>query len=252
MGPTALARLAEGLTRAPVVQGFVQPVHADGATVASLAALSEILSQAVDDTARAGLGWSVPLRGTGMALPPRLLADLTPHLHTRIEDTELSLLLAQRRVPVAFAPDAVIGDPKPTDAGQAARQRARWLQGRLEVYRRYGPLLLRLLLSGRPGDTALVLTLALRPKTLVVALKTALGLGLALLWPGGRRLGRGLLASAAIDLAYYPLGLACLDQPGVYAPALLRAPVYGLLWLRGLWTALRSREAWLSARRRPA
>ena len=249
--PTALARLAAALARAPVVQGFIQPVHADGATVASLAALSEILSQAVDDTARARLGWPVPLRGAGMALPPRLLADLSPRLRTRIEDTEMSLLLAQRRVPVAFAPDAVIGDPKPADAVRAARQRARWLQGRAEVYRRYGPLLLRLLLDGRPGDAALVLTLGLRPKTLVVALKAVLGVGLALSrLRAGRFTGAGLLVATAIDLVYYPAGLTVVERPEVYAPALLRAPAYGLMWLRGLWTALRSREAWLSARRR--
>ena len=251
VAPTALAHLAATLAAAPVVQGFVQPLHPDGAVVAGLAALSEILSQVVDDTARARLGWPVPLRGTGMAFPPRLLAELTPHLHTRVEDTELSVLLAARGIPIAFAPAAVIGDPKPADAGQAARQRARWLQGRVEVYRRYGPLLLRLLLSRRPGDTALVLTLALRPKTLVVALKAGLGLALAA-WPtrGGRAVGAGLLAATAVDLVYYPAGLLVVDRPRVYAAALVRAPLYPLVWLRGVWTALRSREAWLSTRRR--
>lgn len=249
--PTSLARLAAALAHAPVVQGFVKPLHADGATVASLAALSEILSQTVDDTGRARLGWPVPLRGTGMALPPRLLAELAPRLRTRIEDTELSLLLAERGVRVAFAPDAVIGDPKPADGEGAARQRGRWLQGRVELLRRDWPRLLRLLLSGRPGDAALVLTLALRPKTLVVALKAALAVGLRRSSsPGGRRLAWGLWSATAIDLLYYPLGLMTVDQRRVYARALLHAPVYGRLWLRGARTALRSREAWLSARRR--
>ncbi|MCW5849743.1 MAG: glycosyltransferase [Anaerolineae bacterium] len=248
--PTALAHLSAALTLAPVVQGFVKPMHADGVTVASLAALSEILSQAVDDTARVRLGWPVPLRGTGMALPPRLLAELAPRLRTRIEDTELSLLLAERGVRVAFAPDAVIGDPKPADGEGAARQRGRWLQGRVELLHRDWPRLLRLLLNGRPGDAALVLTLVLRPKMLVVALKAALAVGLTRSsLPTARRLGRALSAATAIDLLYYPLGLTTVDQPRVYARALLRAPAYGRLWLRGAWAALRSREAWLSARR---
>ncbi len=258
LAPNALTELARALDWAPVAQGCVQPRYADGATVASLAAYSEILSQAVDDVARAGLGWSAPLRGTGMALPPRLLAELTPRLRTSIEDSELSLLLAERGIPIAFAPRAIIGDPKPADAALAARQRARWLQGRFALYRAYGPTLLRLLVSGRPGDAALALTLGLRPKTFFLALKAGLGVGLsATARLGGQRRalsslrlsGRLLLVASGVDLAYYVLGLLAVEQPGVYARVLLRAPLYGVMWLRGLKTALTSREAWLSVRR---
>jgi cellulose synthase/poly-beta-1,6-N-acetylglucosamine synthase-like glycosyltransferase len=131
---------------AQVVQGFVAP-HAVNRS-GRLAGWSEVLMQRIDDEARQRLRWSVPLRGTGMVFQASLLAQLAPRLHTLAEDLELDCLLAARATRVRFSPAGKIIDPKPQQAAGASRQRARWLQGQLQVLRDYPAAILRAFCSG--------------------------------------------------------------------------------------------------------
>lgn len=231
------------------LQAFVQPIGFEGSPAATLAAYSEVLSQLADDRLRARLGWPVPLRGTGMAAPPALLRELLPRLHTRTEDVELTLLLAARGVPVRFAAEAVLYDPKPPAAALVARQRARWLQGLAEVWRSAGPVIGRLALRG-PGAWWLMQAVLFKPKTLFLALKAALLLllGLAPLPAAVRWMAAALLM---LDVVYFVGGLALTPaaQRGRYARALLAAPLYLWVWGVSLVTAVRSRAGWLSVRR---
>ncbi len=245
----AMAALARG---ADVVQGFVQPLSG-GSPSADLAAYSELLSQQIDDVARARLGWPVPLRGTGMVFRREVLGALLPHLQTKVEDVEMSLLLAAQGKQVRFLPGAVVGDPKPGGARGVAIQRARWLQGGREVLQRHGRLVLRLLLSGRPGDVSLVFATLLKPKTLVLLLKSLWFASSLLLpikpavlhWTTATLAGLALSA----DLVYYPLGLRLVEMPGRYARALAVAPLYLAVWLWSLTLSLVSATPWLSVRR---
>lgn len=234
---------------ARVAQAFVQPIGWETSSAATLAAYSEVLSQAVDDAVRARLGWSVPLRGTGMAFEPGLLRALLPRVRSRVEDVELTLLLAERRIRVAWAPQAVLYDPKPPDAGRVSRQRARWLQGLVEIWRGYWPLIGRLAARG-PATWSLLAAVLLKPKTFFTVLKGVVLLSaLALPVPAFWRLAAA--AWLLTDGLYYGLGLGIVPAKdrGRYARALLCAPVYLWVWAGSLITSLRNRTGWLSVRR---
>lgn len=239
---------AEG---AQAVQGFVSPVPAPRSPISSLAAYSELLAQKIVDMASAHLGWPIPLRGTGMAFRTEVLREIAPYLRTRAEDVELSLLAA-RHGPVAFAPAAIVYDPKPSNTARVATQRARWLQSQGEIWRDHWRDILHLLIRGNIGQKALLFSLLLKPKALVLSLKALLfGLFLAFPFPPlWLRNAIVILLGGAIfvDLAYYIMGLAFVDNRRLYAKALLGAPLYLLMWLRGTLIAIISKEPWLRAR----
>lgn len=245
--PHARAALAHG---ADVVQGFVRPLSS-GSPVADLAAYSELLSQYIDEAARAQLGWPTPLRGFGMVFRRQVLAEVLSHVRTKVEDIEMSLLLAGRGIPVVFASGGVVGNPQLSARGVAA-QRARWLQGQREVLQHHGRLVTHLLLGGRPGDISLILATLFKPKTLVMFLKflwlivvLVLPLGLALRWSMAALAGLALSA----DWVYYVLGLRLVENPGHYMRVLAQAPLYLVMWLWSLVLSLISADPWLSARR---
>jgi cellulose synthase/poly-beta-1,6-N-acetylglucosamine synthase-like glycosyltransferase len=214
----------------------------------TLAAYSEILSQIIDDEVRSRLGWSVPLRGTGMAFRVDLLRELLPHVHTRTEDIELTLLLMQRGVRVKFLRDAVMYDPKPRDAERVARQRARWLQGQMQVWRSYWKMTLRLLFRG-VEMWWLLSALLLKPKTFFVVFKFAL-CGISIFLPISLALKLLLAFPFIAEVFYYAAGLFLIPyrDRSRYALALLRAPLYGVMWARSAITAMRERNGWLSVR----
>ena len=89
---------------ARVVQGFIFPFNRAQSPISVLVSYSELLSQRIGDRLRSRLGWSVPLRGTGMAFRTKILKEITPLLHSRVEDLEMSLLLARQDILVTFEP----------------------------------------------------------------------------------------------------------------------------------------------------
>lgn len=224
---------------ADVVQAFVAPVT--GSSSGRLAGWSEVLMQRLDDEARRRMGWSVPLRGAGMAFRGEILAALVPRLHTLAEDLELDVLLASSGRRVRFAPEAVVLDPKPVRPEGASRQRARWLQGQLQVIAGYRREIAGSLLNGGAGAFFLLCLLLLRPKVLFI------GLRLAMLPVIPLAAGTGL----AMDAAYYLAGALFVDRPGRYLLDLMSAPRYVFMWFRGFTLALlkRSRNVWLKAGR---
>jgi cellulose synthase/poly-beta-1,6-N-acetylglucosamine synthase-like glycosyltransferase len=238
--------------RAPVLQGFVQPVVTSGSPVARLAAYSEILSQRIDDLARERLGWPVPLRGTGMVFDASLLPTLLSGLRTKVEDVEMTIQLVRRGIHPRFLSDAVVGDPKPTGIHGIAAQRARWEQGRRQIVKYYWKDLLGLFFGGHPGAMALALSLVLRPRALVLMIKVLLAvvLGLTL---GSYGLIWSVLAAMAglaviIDGLYYLVGLGFVKERRVYALALCLAPAYLFMWIWSQIWSFVSRSAWLSVR----
>ena len=255
------SRLADGFVPAMAevfaqgavaAQGFVCPVGADRSPTSALAAYSELLSQQIGDKIRARLGWTVPLRGTGMAFRPDLLRQAVERLRTQVEDVEMSLWLGRCGVRVHFVPGAVVYDPKPTGAGKAVRQRARWLYGQGQVWRRYWRDILWLALLGGPSAWALLWALLAKPKTLLLVVKAALLVAFLLMpfeptWLRVLLLGAAGLA-VAVDVAYLMLGLLVVEDRRLYARALLLSPLYLAMWLWSVGLAPLSRRKWLRAR----
>ena len=68
--------------------------------------------------------------------------------HTLTEDIQFSVHEILQGRKVAFAPDAVLYDEQPTTFRQSWRQRMRWSQGYLQVFRDYGARLLRGIFRG--------------------------------------------------------------------------------------------------------
>ena len=138
---------------------------------------SERAAQEWEDRGRQALGWGVRLRGTGTALTPRALAWVAPRLRTRIEDLEASLLLASAGFPLVLS-EAEVSDEKPARVADAARQRARWLVGRVHLAVRHAGSLLRLV-GQRPGEgVAFALELASRPLSLTALLRAGVAAAL--------------------------------------------------------------------------
>jgi cellulose synthase/poly-beta-1,6-N-acetylglucosamine synthase-like glycosyltransferase len=218
---------------ADAAQAFVAPVAVT--SLGRLAGYSEVLMQRIDDQARLRQGWPVPLRGTGMAFRAELLAELAPALHTSTEDFELNVLLAARGAKVKFVPEAVVFDPKPQSSGGAARQRARWLRGQLQVLGDYRREIFRGFKSGGIGTWQLLLLLALRPKMLFLAARM-LALPTVLWWLAA--------AGLALDLVYYLSVFLFVSDSRRYLIDILALPRYAMLWLRTLSMAAFHRD-WL-------
>ncbi len=228
---------------AEAAQVFVAP---DASTASGrLAGWSEVLMQRIDDEARRRCGWPVPLRGTGMAFRCELLAKLAPRLHTYAEDLELDVILASKRVRVEFVPEAKVFDPKPQQASGASRQRARWLQGQLQVLRDYPREFVQALLLGGPGAWFLLWLLILRPKILFIGARLLLLLA-GLLYPTLIWIAVGGLV---LDAAYYLAGAALVDNPKRYLLDLISVPRYAAMWFYSFCTALIRRKVWLRAGR---
>ncbi len=230
------------------VQAFVAPDADSGS--GRLAGWSEVLMQRIDDEARRKCGWSVPLRGTGMAIRGEVLAGIAPRLHTLAEDLELDILLASGQKRVEFVPDAVTLDPKPRFSAGASRQRARWFEGQLQVLRDYPREIIMALIKGGLGAWFLLPLLFLRPKTLFIGLRTlmlVIGIWIpSLFWIA--------LVGLALDLAYYIGGAAVVDNPRRYLFDLITAPRYAAMWFYSLAIAVirrgrRGQDVWLRAGR---
>lgn len=233
---------------AQVTQSFVQPVQTTDSVATTLAAYSEVLSQVLDDALRARLGWGVRLRGTGMAFKTTLLPELFTNMYTKVEDIELGLFLAERQVQVHWLATAIVYDPKPPSTRLVAQQRARWLQGQVQIWRRYGWRILRVLAQG-PTSWWLLQALLFKPRTLVVILKASVW-GVLLLAASPDWLQWGLGLWLLTDLLYYLGGIWVVPAADRrrYALALLQAPAYGWVWLQGMGKALLARQSWLSVR----
>lgn len=244
LAPGSLHALRQAMAAGvAAAQAFIAP---DASTNSGrLAGWSEVLMQRIDDEARRRCGWPVPLRGTGMALRGELLAELAPRLHTYAEDLELDVILASRGAHVKFVPEATVFDPKPQVAAGASRQRARWLQGQLQVLRDYRREFARALLTGGAGAWFLLWLLMLRPKILFIGLRVLLLAAGVFYTP----LACLALAGLALDAAYYLAGAAMVDDPRRYLLDLLAVPRYAAMWFYSFGMALIRRRVWLRAGR---
>ncbi|MGV8038642.1 MAG: glycosyltransferase family 2 protein [Thermoanaerobaculaceae bacterium] len=177
VGSQAGPGLFDALAFEPGVDGLQTRLAGTGAGAGLAVAHSERVGQEWEDRGRQAVGWSVRLRGTGSALTPRALAWVAPRLRTRIEDLEATLLLASAGYRIELA-EAEVRDDKPALVADAARQRARWLAGRLHLALRH-PVALGKLLLRRPDEgLAFAVELMSRPLSLTAPLRLLLAAAL--------------------------------------------------------------------------
>ncbi len=231
------------------VQSSVQPIYSDNFTTSVLAAYSEILSQKIDDDVRSRLGWTVPLRGTGMVFRREMFSRICIGLETQVDDIELSIRLARIGITVSFAPEAIVYDPKSSNMLDLARQRGRWLKGQRQIFSLMMDDLMKLITSGFSG-WSLMQALLFKPKTLLLIIKLFLILALSYftIGPLFYILEISLFVSILIDLLYYFMGLKYVSQPKVYLLALLKTPLYFVLWFTSWFFSIVPGKKWLRAR----
>jgi cellulose synthase/poly-beta-1,6-N-acetylglucosamine synthase-like glycosyltransferase len=217
-----------------------------------LAAYSELVEHRVFERLRARLGWPVRLRGTGMAFRRDVLEVAAAGLHTPVEDLELTLRLVDRGYAIRYAEGAAVLDPKPVDAPGVVRQRSRWFRGQMMVLHDYPGTILRIAARGPAGWLLLYDALA-RPKALVLPVQLLVASAVLALSASTHSalwalLGLALLLPILVDATAYLVGIGRLASRGELLQVLVYLPAYTLTWARSIWLALRSDEAWLSAR----
>lgn len=234
-----------------VVQSQICPTHTKDHTLTLLASYSEVLSQQIDDFARQHLKWPIPLRGTGMAFRPNIFRAIGRNLQTQVEDIEISILLAEMGILVRFSPECLIFDPKASKMLGLARQRGRWLKGQRHVLWVLKNDLWNLFCSGL-AKWSLIQALLFKPKTLLILIKVSLFLLAIYITPVTAILSNLLLDSLVlsflVEFLYYFYGLSLVTQRQKYLSALLRSPIYLILWLVGWLYSLIPGQSWLKVR----
>ncbi len=249
VAPNFFESIRKRMTRGEgVIQARVEPVVRTTSPVSRLAAYSETTEQRVNDAFRARLGWPVRLRGTGMAFRRGILEEVCSSLSTFVEDVEMTLQLGAQKIPIHFAHETYIADPKPNDGNGAARQRARWIKGQTQVVTTYFAEIMKLIARG-PAGWSLLSSVLLKPKTLLLPLKALLTLGAWLaafigssgLWLIPAWIGTlSLFMDAATFI--YSLRYAADKREALWTLAL--APIYMAMWLRSLTLSAMSGTVW--------
>jgi hypothetical protein len=160
----------------------------------------------------------------------------------------MSIQLGAAGIPIDFAVETYVADPKPNDQRGAVRQRARWMTGQKQVIGRYARQILRLIARG-PAGWSLLSALLLKPKTLVLPLKAGLT---GLLWLAAVVFGSPLFAapaalgtlSLAADLGVFLYGLRFEEDREGAIRTLMLAPLYVMVWMRSMALSAISGDVW--------
>ncbi|MFQ5523982.1 MAG: glycosyltransferase [Acidimicrobiia bacterium] len=227
-----LGRIADELDAgAQVLQCYLDVTNPDRSSLAEAAALSYWASNRMVQLARARLGWSADLGGTGMAITARALADGGGFGDSLTEDQELGLRLLLAGHPVGWLHDVRIRDEKPAGLASTVRQRARWMAGKRSVRRAY---LGRLLRQGTPAAWDMAVRLVQPGRTFVALLSGVLTVVAAVTgssWLIGWEVWGVLTAIQVLE------PIPFLARDGVEPRRLVRYPL--LVLLAALWIPIR-------------
>jgi cellulose synthase/poly-beta-1,6-N-acetylglucosamine synthase-like glycosyltransferase len=251
------ARLTHG---AVAVQGYYAVRDPESAPAVALRYAALALRHYLRPLGRTELGASSGLYGNGMAFRAEVSRAhaWTAHL---TEDIELQMELLLAGHVIAYEPDAVVEAEMPSTLEAAASQNARWERGRLEMARRYIPLLLRRSLGGRGRGGAVAcadaaMDLAVPPLSVLAAasvVATAASLATHARWRSGLSRTAAVLAtgSSVALAAHVASGLRMVGAPPEVTRALLQAPQV-VLWKLRLWVSSivsPDRATWTRTRR---
>jgi cellulose synthase/poly-beta-1,6-N-acetylglucosamine synthase-like glycosyltransferase len=231
------ARLAAG---AEAVQAYYAVRQPEGSAAAALRAAALAGRHYLRPLGRTTLGASSGLYGNGMVFSSAVLSGRTWTKHLT-EDIEFQMSLLLDGTLVDFAGDAVVEAEMPATLEAARTQNERWERGRVDLARRFVPLLLRRAARTRGRSRVALLDAAtdhvVPPFSLLVAASITAG-GLSLLAPPGRAVGVAARSLAAASLAtqgaYVLSGLRMVNAPAPVWRSLLGAPRL-VVWKIAVW-----------------
>lgn len=120
-----------------VVQGYIDSKNPNDSWIATSYSVSFWSQNRMYQLARANMGLSNQIGGTGFAIDTKILNDLGWGATCLTEDLEFSCKLILNGQKVGWAHDAIIYDEKPLTLKQSWVQRKRWMQGFTDVASRY-------------------------------------------------------------------------------------------------------------------
>lgn len=197
---------------------------------------------------RTALGASCGLYGNGMVFDTELMKGRRWSGHLT-EDAEFQMDLLLDGELVVYVPDAVLEAEMPRTLEASATQNQRWELGRLQMARRYVPILAKRIASGPPqlrvAYADAIVDHLVPPLSVLVATNASCMLGAAAMTGArGRRTDRlnlvvSVLSGAAI-VAHVLAGLRSVNAPRSTYRALLSAPRL-IAWKLALWIRVLAR-----------
>lgn len=128
------SKLEEGYK---VVQGYIDSKNPNDSWIATAYSIAFWTQNRMFQLARANVGLSNQIGGTGFAIETQTLKELGWGATCLTEDLEFTCKLVLNGEKVGWAHDAIIYDEKPLKLGQSWTQRKRWMQGFTDVASRY-------------------------------------------------------------------------------------------------------------------
>lgn len=120
-----------------VVQGYIDSKNPDDSWITLGYSVSFWSVNRLFQSARALLGLSNEIGGTGFCVDARVLKEIGWEATSLAEDLEFTAKLVMSGIKVGWAPKAIIYDEKPLTLRQSWKQRRRWMQGFADVCSRY-------------------------------------------------------------------------------------------------------------------
>lgn len=145
MHPDFLAEASASLSHpgVRVVQGYYGVSNPEDNWRTALSAAALHVFHHVRPAGRNRVGGTAGLKGNGMAFEADLLRTYGWPAYSIVEDMEFSMILLRDGIRVHYNPHAIVYGEMATEKGQAETQRKRWEGGRFEVFKKYGPALLK-------------------------------------------------------------------------------------------------------------
>ncbi|AWK50897.1 glycosyl transferase family 2 [Clostridium beijerinckii] len=120
-----------------VVQGYIDSKNPEDSWIATAYSIAFWTQNRMFQLARANVGFSNQIGGTGFAVETNTLKKLGWGATCLTEDLEFTCKLVLNGEKVGWAHDAIIYDEKPLKLKQSWNQRKRWMQGFTDVASRY-------------------------------------------------------------------------------------------------------------------
>ncbi len=120
-----------------VVQGYIDSKNPDDSWISAAYSIAFWTQNRMFQLARANIGFSNQIGGTGFAIETSTLKKLGWGATCLTEDLEFTCKLVLNGEKVGWAHDAIIYDEKPLKLAQSWVQRRRWMQGFTDVASRY-------------------------------------------------------------------------------------------------------------------
>ena len=120
-----------------VVQGYIDSKNPNDSWIAAAYSIAFWTQNRMFQLARANVGFSNQIGGTGFAIETDTLRELGWGATCLTEDLEFTCRLVLNGEKVGWAHDAIIYDEKPLKLAQSWSQRKRWMQGFTDVASRY-------------------------------------------------------------------------------------------------------------------